>query len=106
MMRPALLAFGMLLAPFTAIAGERARTPEEFYNARCAYCHDANGWGTRKLAERLPKGEAELRKRHDLPPAYVEYVVRHGVGSMPQFTPTELTDAELAALARWLARKD
>ncbi len=51
-------------------------------------------------------GQAELRKRRDLPPAYVEYVVRHGVGSMPQFTPTELTDAQLAALAQWLAKED
>jgi mono/diheme cytochrome c family protein len=39
-----------------------------------------------------------------LPAAYIVYVVRHGTGSMPPFTPTELTDAQLARLAKWLAR--
>ncbi|WP_305095584.1 c-type cytochrome [Croceibacterium aestuarii] len=106
MIRPAvLLALSLLALPFAAAGSDERWSPEQFYDARCAYCHDARGWGTRKLAERVPPGQAELRKRRGLPPAYVEYVVRHGAGSMPQFTPTELTDAQLAALAQWLAKE-
>ncbi len=85
-------------------AGQPSRSPEEIYTTRCAYCHEAGGWGTRALAKRVPAGEAELRNRSSLPPAYTIAVVRRGIGAMPQFTPTELTDAELEALANWLDR--
>ena len=78
------------------------RTGPEIFAARCVYCHDARGWGTRSLARRVPEGQAELLQREVLPPALVQYAVRRGVGSMPQFTPTEISDAELAALADWL----
>ncbi len=103
-MRLALLLAGLALGVGSVPAAPRENhDPASFYAARCAYCHGANGWGTRKLAQRVPPGEAELLKRKVLPAAYVQYVVRNGVGSMPQFTPTELTDPELQALAQWLA---
>ena len=104
------LAFIPLIALF-AVAAQAAvsvpdrpsRPPEEIFASRCAYCHEAGGWGTRVLARRVREGEAELRKRTGLPAAYTQLVVRRGIGAMPQFTPTELSDEELEALAEWLA---
>ena len=95
------------LVPIAAhSAGETARSPEEIYQTRCAYCHDSGGWGTRVLARRTAEGQAELLQRTDLPPAYTMLVVRRGIGAMPQFTPTELTDDELEALANWLESRN
>lgn len=96
------LAAAILLPPGTAAQEEPAFDPATFYEQRCAFCHGPGGWGTRKLEPRVPSGEAELLNRTDLPPAYTALVVRRGIGAMPQFTPTELTDAQLAELARWL----
>lgn len=71
---------------------------------KCAACHDSAGWGTRALARRVSQGQAELAFRKGLTADYVRYVVRHGVGSMPPFTPTDLSDAELRELGAWLQR--
>lgn len=78
------------------------RTGEQIFAAKCVFCHDATGWGTRSLARRTPPGQSELLNRQVLPPALVIHAVRRGIGSMPQFTPTEISDEELALLAAWL----
>lgn len=93
-----------MAAPAAVRSSEReVRSPQEVFASRCAYCHEAGGWGTRVLARRVPKGQAELRQRDSLPPALTTLVVRRGIGAMPPFTPTELSDEELQALAEWLA---
>lgn len=74
------------------------------FEQKCAACHDSTGWGTRALARRVRPGQAELAVRKGLTADYVRYVVRHGVGSMPSFTPTDLSDPELGALGAWLQR--
>ena len=99
------LAFVLSAAASVGLAAgaqERQRSAPELFAATCVYCHDAGGWGTRKLAQRVPAGQAELLKRKDLPPQLTRFVVRHGIGSMPPLTPTDLTDEELDRLARWL----
>ncbi|MGX7895317.1 c-type cytochrome [Tsuneonella sp. HG222] len=103
MMRALVVSAALSLFASPAAAREE-RSPEANWAERCAYCHDARGWGTRALARRVPKGQEELLKRRALPASMVEYVVRNGVGAMPQFNPSELTDAELAALAAWIER--
>jgi mono/diheme cytochrome c family protein len=40
----------------------------------------------------------------DLPPETVRYLVRHGISVMPQFRKTEISDADLDALAKFLSR--
>jgi mono/diheme cytochrome c family protein len=40
----------------------------------------------------------------DLLPATVSQVVRHGISVMPQFRKTEISDADLDALAKFLSR--
>ena len=98
----------LALSAFAATAQDALppRTGEEIFAQRCVFCHDARGWGTRSLARRTPPGQAELLKREVLPEVLVRYSVRRGVGSMPQFTPTEISDAELDNLARWLSARN
>jgi mono/diheme cytochrome c family protein len=80
------------------------RSGEAIYRDRCIYCHDRGGWATRVLAKRVPAAEAQLTSRKDLPAEYTRQVVRRGIGSMPAFTPTDLSDREIAVVAEWLAK--
>jgi (+)-pinoresinol hydroxylase len=79
----------------------------DFLNA-CAVCHGAqpDRPGTMSLqfkyAGRLP---AALEQRTDLTPQIVTYYVRHGIAMMPSFRKTELSDAQVAAIAAYLAHK-
>jgi mono/diheme cytochrome c family protein len=47
-----------------------------------------------------------LHERTDLVPEFVKVIVRQGVSFMPQFRKTEISDAELEALAAYLARNN
>jgi len=72
----------------------------------CSDCHGAaEGPGSlalqRKYQGALP---AVLEQRSNLPADYVKYVVRHGMSFMPTFRKTEISDAELALLAAYVAR--
>jgi (+)-pinoresinol hydroxylase len=79
----------------------------DFLNA-CAVCHAAqpDRPGTMSLQfkyrGRLP---AALEQRTDLTPQIVIYYVRHGIAMMPSFRKTELSDAQVAAIAAYLTRK-
>ena len=75
---------------------------DDLFAAKCAACHASGGWGTRALARRMPPDRAELLRRPAVPAALVKLAVRRGIGSMPPFTPTDLSDDELDRLARWL----
>lgn len=71
----------------------------------CSDCHrTAEGPGSlalqRKYRGALP---AILEERGNLPPEYVKFVVRHGISFMPSFRKTEISDADLALLAAYLA---
>ena len=62
--------------------------------------------GTQAL-DALYKGKkpGALEERTDLVPKLTETFVRKGVSVMPPFRKTEITDADLAALAAYLAPK-
>jgi len=47
-----------------------------------------------------------LTQRTDLVPEFVKVIVRQGVSFMPQFRKTEISDAELDALAAYLTRNN
>jgi mono/diheme cytochrome c family protein len=47
-----------------------------------------------------------LVERNDLVPDFVKVIVRQGVSFMPQFRKTEISDADLEALAAYLARNN
>jgi len=87
-------------------AGE-PRGYAEFQRA-CSVCHGSGPGkpGTRALrAKYAGKLPALLEQRTDLAPDYVRYIVRHGVTVMPPFRKTELSDADLDAIAAYLGRK-
>jgi len=65
------------------------RAPEYLYARTCGYCHGHN--------------VAPLIRGRNLPPAVIQAVVRSGMGAMPAFKPTEITNTELQALAQWLS---
>jgi mono/diheme cytochrome c family protein len=79
------------------------------FSNRCGACHLAGGMGTNLLTkERVAAGEppqsALLTNRQDLAPSYIKVVVRRGKLAMPPLTRVDVTDAELDAIARYLAK--
>ena len=90
-------------APAAAVSGEAV------YQRWCSHCHAAGPGhpGTdslqRKYEGKLP---AVLVERTDLTPAIVSTFVRQGVLMMAPFRKTEITDAELAALAAFVAKNN
>jgi mono/diheme cytochrome c family protein len=101
-----LLAAGAVAAqsaePASAVSGEAV------YNRWCTHCHSPGRGnpGTESLQVKYSgKIPAVLVERSDLSPQAVAQFVRSGVLSMPPFRKTEVTDAELAAVAAFVARK-
>ena len=93
MRRALILAAGLVLEG-TAQAAQKLgevqpqRTPEQLYGAVCGYCHGKN--------------VGPVIRGRGLPAETVEYMVRHGQNAMPAFRPSEITPAELKALAVWV----
>lgn len=88
----------------------------EVFKARCNLCHGdypkdikpgmVPMVGTQTLARKYKGAKpALLEQRTDLTPELVKFYVRHGQGVMPFFRPTEVSDADLDAIAAYLARK-
>ena len=81
---------------------------DEVFQHWCAPCHAPGSRhpGTSAL-EVLYKGikPAPLEQRTDLTPALTRVFVRTGVSIMPPFRKTEISDADLDALAAYLAPK-
>jgi mono/diheme cytochrome c family protein len=65
------------------------RPPEAIYAKTCGFCHGTN------------VGPIILGRA--LPAAIIKQRVRHGQNAMPAFRPTEITNAELDALAKWVS---
>ena len=83
------------------------------FQIRCAPCHGV-GRGGDPGREMLPGTDALrikyqgrvpalLEQRTDLPEAVLRVFVRHGSWSMPAFRKTELSDADIANIAVYLA---
>ena len=93
-------------SPHSALAAEPARSAGgKIFDKWCSDCHSAaEGPGSlalqRKYRGKLP---AVLEQRIDLRPDYIKLVVRHGVSFMPSFRKTEISDADLALLAAYIA---
>jgi mono/diheme cytochrome c family protein len=73
----------------------------------CAPCHSRGPGnpGTAALAAVYKNAKpGALEDRTDLTPAFIKEAVRNGVYVMPFFRKTEISDAELEALAAYLAQ--
>ncbi len=68
------------------------REPEYLYDRTCGYCHGHN--------------IAPIIRGRNLPAPVVSAIVRSGMGAMPAFKPTEITDTELDALAQWVSQSE
>jgi len=77
------------------------------YTKWCAPCHDPGVIhpGTNALTVKYHGVKpGVLLEWKDLPADTVKYLVRHGISVMPHFRKTEISDADLDALAKFLAR--
>ncbi|MEO6378201.1 MAG: cytochrome c [Caulobacteraceae bacterium] len=108
------LAIGLALTlAGTAQAQDRSATHGAAVYARwCAPCHGAKRIGTRwalpatASLEVKYKGAkpAPLEQRTDLPAPLLKAFVRGGSQSMPAFRKTEVSDADIEAVAAYLAQ--
>ena len=103
-------AAALLCVALAAAAPAGAQQPDgkAVFDKWCAPCHgDGPGKPGTNALQALYKGAkpALLEKRTDLPPELTKQFVRTGVSVMPFFRKTEISDAELDALAKYLAHK-
>jgi len=64
------------------------RPPEAVYAKTCGYCHGQH--------------VAPVIRGRAIPAEMTQAIVRRGQRAMPAFRPTEISNAELKALALWL----
>lgn len=104
----------IMLAGLAAAGAVGAEAPgaapdgRAIFERRCAACH-APGLdhpGTMQLTVGRGLTVGALEARPDLTPAFVTAIVRSGLGLMPAFRPSEIDDAALDALARYLSPAD
>jgi mono/diheme cytochrome c family protein len=113
-MRPAALAALLFLAAAQTAAAAPARPDpgvlehgRQVFDKWCAPCHAVGPGhpGTQALDVKYKGAQpGALADRRDLTPDQVRFFVRHGVSIMPFFRKTEITDADLDALAAWLGK--
>ena len=87
--------------PETKSSRPNATGGEALYVVHCAMCHGANGMGTGLLGRRIQP--ALLEARDNLPAQYVIVAARQGIGNMPAIPRGEVSDADLQAIAEYLA---
>jgi mono/diheme cytochrome c family protein len=94
------------LAAAAGPAGGEELKGNAVFEQYCSYCHGPGETpGTVQLSRTRGKDKGLLTQRTDLQPAYIEYIVRHGLKSMPPFVPSDLTDAKLKALVGFLTKQ-
>jgi mono/diheme cytochrome c family protein len=102
--------FGILVIAAASLAASAQAQPpngKAVFDKWCAPCHgDGPGKPGTAALQALYKGAkpALLEQRTDLAPQITKTFVRNGVSVMPFFRKTEISDAELEALAEYLAR--
>lgn len=87
--------------PITLARRPNATGGEALFVQHCISCHGPNGMGTGLLGRTRPV--ALLEARDNLPAAYVVLAARNGIGNMPAIPRGEVADAELQAIADYLA---
>jgi (+)-pinoresinol hydroxylase len=95
----------VLAAPAFAADDAALQKGKQVYEYWCATCHGPGLPGTVALETKYKGSKpALLAERTDLLPAITKSFVRKGVSIMPFFRKTEIGDADLEALAAYLAR--
>ena len=96
----------------TATAEDRGTSVERgaaVFNNWCSACHSRgpqNAPGTASLQNKYQGSvPAALQDRRDLTPDLVKFFVRNGVAMMAPLRKTEVSDADLEALAAYLTQR-
>jgi mono/diheme cytochrome c family protein len=93
---------GIVLLSFLSPAiVQAAPDGQALFKEKCLMCHGKAGMGTALLSRRVQPGELLLRK--DLVAAFVVRAARIGLGNMPAITRGEVSDAQMDAIAAYLA---
>jgi (+)-pinoresinol hydroxylase len=94
-------------AAFAAPDDSQVEQGHKVYDKWCFPCHGTGVGkpGTASLAARGQK-PAVLEERTDLTAPAIKTFVRHGVLFMPTFRKTEISDADLDAIAAYLTRNN
>jgi mono/diheme cytochrome c family protein len=97
------LVIAAVLAPNAIAAGGTTERGAALFAEKCAMCHRVMGMGTVLLTRRRDPATAPLEKRTDLTVEFVVAAARAGLGNMPRISRGEVSDADLATIAAWLA---
>jgi len=105
----------LLAAVLLSFAGSALAAPDDtqierghkVYAKWCFPCHGTGPGkpGTESLRQR-GQNPAVLEERTDLTAPAIKQFVRHGVLFMPMFRKTEISDADLDAIAAYLTRNN
>lgn len=92
--------------PFRGVMQDRSSrsADEALYVEKCSMCHRQMGMGTVLLSRRVDPAEAMLEQRDNLTEGYITLAARQGIGNMPRITKAEVSDAQLAQIARYLVK--
>jgi len=99
---------GLLAAGAQAVAPKTAEQQlsggQSLYQRWCATCHAAGPRmpGTLALEVKYQGARSAVLEESGVPVAMTTFVVRHGMGAMPRFRKTEISDPDLAAIAAYL----
>ena len=109
--QPAKPAAGQGNAGANAMQDRSFRSPaEQLFVQKCAMCHRQFGMGTVILQRRTGPEKAWLEHRDDLTEDFITAVARNGLSNMPRIPRGEVSDAQMAQIAKYLAngpaRKD
>lgn len=77
----------------------------QLFVEKCGMCHRQMGMGTVILARRMDPKVAMLEARQDLSADMVIASARMGIGNMPRISRGEVSDAQLARIAAYLAKE-
>jgi mono/diheme cytochrome c family protein len=90
-------------------AGEPTTRGAAVFNNWCSACHSRgplNAPGTTSLQNKYQGAlPAALEDRTDLTVDIIELYVRNGIATMPFYRKTEISDADLTALAAYLVKE-
>ncbi len=102
--------FALLLMFGSSLVAAQGAAPAEpvgkaLFKSRCGMCHQTIGMAVGLLARRPgDTSKGLLEDRADLSATFVRTVVRTGIINMPRMARGEISDAELAAIAEYLAK--
>jgi (+)-pinoresinol hydroxylase len=93
----------------TTVSGDGQPAGYVQYQDYCSMCHGEGPGrpGTMALQAKYKGAEpALLAERTDLAPELIKMYVRNGISVMPIFRKTEISDADLNAIAAYLTRNN